>query len=86
MCERPIGAGELHYRFAIALEGEQRLLGDAGPHAGEELAALVKRLEEGPEDPTAWEEQVHWERSGVVCATCRARLVELLGGGAAPAH
>ncbi|MFP2924128.1 hypothetical protein ACLESO_02705 [Pyxidicoccus sp. 3LG] len=80
-CERVIDAREVYYRFRLVLEGEQDVLepSDGGPGAaGDELAALVRRLEEGPEDPRELEEQVHWERTGVVCAGCRSVVVRML--------
>ncbi len=84
-CERALEPGELHYRFAVALEGEQDVLdaGDGGPAA---LEAVLAQVERGPDDPTAWDEQVHWERSGVLCPGCRARLVGFLGGARGEPH
>jgi hypothetical protein len=77
-CGRRIGAREVYYRFKLILQGEQDVL-DAGGGGGEdELAALVRQLEAGPEDPRALEEQVHWERAGCVCSQCRSMAVRLL--------
>ena len=79
-CERALEPGELYYRFAIALEGEQDVVDATGGDARDELKAALSELEHGPDDPTGWEDQVHWERSGVVCPACRERLVALVGG------
>jgi len=81
-CGRDIAPDALYYRFTLILEGEQDVIGTSSEHdpeaTGDELAALMKRLEEGPESPQEWEEQVHWERSGAVCAACRAVVVRTL--------
>lgn len=77
-CGRAIAAHEVYYRFKLVLEGEQDVLDTPGGGEGDDLAALVRRLEEGPEDPLELEEQVHWERTGVVCAGCRAVVVRAL--------
>jgi hypothetical protein len=80
-CGSAIAAHEVYYRFKLVLEGEQDVLDT--PHAGgggqeEDLDALVRRLEEGTEDARELEEQVHWERAGVVCAACRRVVVRML--------
>ena len=69
----------MYYRFHLVLQGEQDLV-DAAPDddEGESLEALVERLARAPEDPRELEEQVHWERSGVVCGACRAVVVRTL--------
>ncbi len=80
-CGRAIDAREVYYRFKLVLEGEQDVLDTSQASGGgqeEDLDALVRRLEEGPEDARELEEQVHWERAGVVCATCRAVVVRML--------
>lgn len=78
-CGRAIAAHEVYYRFKLVLEGEQDVLDTPGGGGeGDDLAALVRRLEEGPEDPRELEEQVHWKRTGVVCAACRAVVVRAL--------
>ncbi|HYO73512.1 MAG TPA: hypothetical protein VEU33_46350, partial [Archangium sp.] len=67
-CGRGIAPNEVYYRFSLVLQGEQDVLGPSGGGSSEdELAALVKQLEEGQESAQVLEEQVHWERSGVVC-------------------
>jgi hypothetical protein len=71
----------VYYRFKLVLEGEQDVLDTPQASGGgqeEDLDALVRRLEEGPEDARELEEQVHWERAGVVCAACRAVVVRML--------
>ena len=78
-CEQPIAPGDPYYRFAIAIEGEQDVIDSTGQGARDELKAALKQLEDGPDDPTYWDEQVHFEHSGVVCAACRVRLVVLVG-------
>ena len=78
-CQRVIEPGELYYRFAVALEGEQDVVDPTGGDASDELKAVLSQVESG--DPSQWEDQVHWERSGVVCPACRERLVSLVGGG-----
>lgn len=84
-CGRGISAHEVYYRFKLVLEGEQDVLDAAGGGEGDDLAALVKQLEEGPEDPRELEEQVHWERTGTVCATCRSLVVRTLAAAPVPA-
>jgi hypothetical protein len=64
----------------MALEGEQDSVDPTGANARDELQAVMMQLEHGPDDPAHWEGQVHWERSGVVCPSCRERLVALVGG------
>ena len=80
-CERALEPGELYYRFAVALEGEQDVVDLTGADARDELKSVLSELERGPDDASSWEDQVHWERSGVVCPRCRERLVALVGGG-----
>jgi hypothetical protein len=80
-CGRAIAAHEVYYRFKLVLEGEQDVLDASTGGEGDDLAALVRRLEQGPEDPRELEEQVHWERTGVVCAGCRAVAVRMLAPG-----
>ena len=81
-CERPIASREVYYRFTLVLEGEQDVLNPSlpggDPDAEEELTALLKRLEAGPESPQEWEEQVHWKRDGVVCSACRTVVMRTL--------
>lgn len=79
-CGHDIGARQVYYRFKLILEGEQDVL-DApagGGGEGDDLTALLRLLEEGPEDPRELEEQVHWERTGVVCSACRSLVVRML--------
>ncbi len=70
-CGRSISARELYYRFTLVLQGEQDVLDASGGDDAGGLDALLQQLEQGPEDAREWEEQVHWERSGVLCPTCR---------------
>jgi hypothetical protein len=78
-CERGIPANDPYYRFTLVLQGEQDVLDTPpGGGSGDELASLLKRLEEAPESPQELEEQVHWERSGVVCSACRSVVVRTL--------
>lgn len=78
-CRRGIAANAVYYRFSLVLQGEQDVLGPTGGGSSEEeLAALVKQLEEGQESAQELEEQVHWERSGVVCSACRSVVVRTL--------
>ncbi|OJT24254.1 hypothetical protein BO221_13830 [Archangium sp. Cb G35] len=78
-CGRGIAANEVYYRFSLVLQGEQDVLGPSGGSSSEdELAALVKQLEESQESAQELEEQVHWERSGVVCSACRSVVVRTL--------
>jgi hypothetical protein len=79
-CDRPLESGALYYRFALAVEGEQDVVDSTGGDAAEELEAALKELEQAEGDPAELEDQVHWERSGVLCPECRARLVRLVGG------
>jgi hypothetical protein len=70
----------VYYRFSLVLQGEQDAIDTPGGGTGseEELALLLKQLEESPESPQEMEEQVHWERSGVVCGACRSLVVRTL--------
>lgn len=81
-CGRNIPPEALYYRFTLTLQGEQDVIGPSpapGAHGGEdELAALLKRLAEGPDSAQEWEEQVHWERQGTVCGACREVVVRTL--------
>ncbi|MCP3101547.1 hypothetical protein LZ198_21975 [Myxococcus sp. K15C18031901] len=78
-CGRELAAREVYYRFHLVLQGEQDLVEVASDEdEGESLEALVERLARAPEDPRELEEQVHWERSGVVCGACRAVVVRTL--------
>jgi hypothetical protein len=84
-CGRVIAAGEVYYRFRLVLQGEQDVLDASGAGAvGDELAALLRQLDSGREDPREWEEQVHWERTGEVCSACRSVVVRLLAPAPAP--
>ncbi|WNG47482.1 hypothetical protein F0U60_27710 [Archangium minus] len=85
-CGRGIAPNAVYYRFTLVLEGEQDVLGPSGGKSSEdELAALMKQLEEGSESPQELEDQVHWERSGVVCAACRSVVVRTLSAPPEPA-
>lgn len=79
-CGRGIAPSEVYYRFTLVLEGEQDVLGASSPQegSGDELAALLERLEQGPESPEEWEAQVHWQHRGVLCAACRAVVMRTL--------
>ncbi|HZH76424.1 MAG TPA: hypothetical protein VEY88_10340 [Archangium sp.] len=78
-CGRGIAPSEVYYRFSLVLQVEQDMIGTlAGGGSEEELAAVMKQLEESPESPQELEEQVHWERAGVVCTACRALVVRTL--------
>jgi xanthine/CO dehydrogenase XdhC/CoxF family maturation factor len=69
----------VYFRFTLVLEGEQDVLGPSGGGATEDdLAALLKQLEQGNESAQELEDQVHWERSGVVCSACRSVVVRTL--------
>lgn len=85
VCGRDIAAREVYYRFTLILQGEQDVLDAPGVGGEEDLAALVRRLEAGPEDARELEEQVHWERTGVACAECRAVAVRMLAPRPVPA-
>jgi hypothetical protein len=77
-CGRRVAPSEVYFRFTLVLQGEQDVLdtGDSGTSDG--LAALLRLIEEGPHDPREWEEQVHWERTGVICAACRSVVMRTL--------
>ncbi len=77
-CGRLIAASELYYRFTLVLQGEQDVLDTSGRGTREELASILQQLEEGPQDPRELEEQVHWERKGVICTSCRAVVMRTL--------
>jgi hypothetical protein len=83
VCGRVISPVELYYRFTLVLEGEQDVIGTAAsrpgaPNAEDELATLLRRLEDGSESSEELEAQVHWERDGSVCGACRAVVVRTL--------
>ncbi len=54
------------------------MLDGGGRGTGDELATLMQQLEQGPEDPREWEEQIHWERKGVICSACRSVVMRTL--------
>jgi hypothetical protein len=77
----------VYYRFTLVLQGEQDVLDASGSGTGDELASILQQLEEGPQDPRELEEQVHWERTGVICTACRSVVMRTLAppsGGAGP--
>lgn len=77
-CGEALAPTALHYRFALALEGEQRELeGPPTEAAKEALTALFQTLEHADEHEL--EAQVHFEASGVLCPGCRRRLLEAIG-------
>ncbi|MFL5352750.1 hypothetical protein [Archangium sp.] len=78
-CARGIAPSEVYYRFTLILEGEQDVLGPSGAGATQDdLATILKQLEQGDESAQELEDQVHWERSGVVCSACRSVVVRTL--------
>lgn len=77
-CGRSIAPSETYYRFTLVLQGEQDVLDTPGGGTGDELASILRQMEAGPEDPREWEEQVHWERAGVICSACRAVVTRTL--------
>ena len=77
-CGRTIAAREVYYRFTLALQGEQDVLDTPGGGTQDELASLLKQLEDSPASAQELEEQVHWERSGLVCSACRSLVVRTL--------
>lgn len=78
-CGRRIAPSEVYYRFNLVLQGEQDVLDAPGSGGTDnELASLLRKLEEGPQDPHEWEAQVHWERSGVICTACRSVVIRTL--------
>jgi hypothetical protein len=77
-CGRPIAPSELYYRFTLVLQGEQDVLDTGGTGSADELASLLQKLEQAPEDARELEEQVHWERTGVICVSCRAVVMRTL--------
>ena len=69
----------MYYRFTLILEGEQDVLGPSGAGPSQDdLATILKQLEQGDESAQELEDQVHWERSGVVCSACRSVVVRTL--------
>jgi hypothetical protein len=85
-CGRGIAAHEVYYRFTLILQGDQDQLDTPGGGSSEEeLAALLRKLEANPQEAREWEEQVHWEHKGVVCATCRAVVMRTLSASQLPA-
>jgi hypothetical protein len=85
-CGRGIAASEVYYRFTLVLEGEQDVLDTPRGGAGsDELSTLLEQLEASPESSQALEDQVHWERAGVVCAACRSVVMRTLAPPSEPA-
>lgn len=70
-CERELPRGALHYRFALALEGEAEAI-DASAVLVADPQALLRELEAA--DPDDLEAQVHEDIGGVLCPACRAEL------------
>lgn len=68
----------MYYRFTLVLQGEQDVLDASGGGTGDELASILQQLEAGPQDPRELEEQVHWERTGVICPACRSVVMRTL--------
>jgi hypothetical protein len=69
----------VYYRFTLVLQGEQDVLDTSkGGGTGDELASILRQLEEGPQDSREWDEQVHWERAGVICTACRVVVMRTL--------
>lgn len=83
-CGEALPPAALHYRFALALEGEQRAVDGRAPSTRAELDDLMRELERS--DPAELEAQVHFEASGVLCPRCRARLLDFLGHSSAGPH
>lgn len=78
-CARGIAPSEVYYRFTLVLEGEQDVLGPSGASSTEnDLSALLEQLEQSDASAQELEDQVHWERSGVVCSACRSVVVRTL--------
>jgi hypothetical protein len=84
-CGRGIAAHEVYYRYTLVLQGEQDMLDSPGGSSQEELTALLRKLEANPQEAREWEEQVHWEHKGVVCAACRTVVVRTLSASQLPA-
>ena len=80
LCGQRLAPGAVYYRFTLVLEAEQDVLDPSPSQESTEdaLATLLERLETGPESAQALEEQVHWRRGGVVCATCRTVVMRTL--------
>ncbi|HLL52112.1 MAG TPA: hypothetical protein VK447_01115 [Myxococcaceae bacterium] len=79
-CGRRIAPRELYYSFTLVVRGEQDLIdpSSAGGPSEDELEALIERLKQGPEDVREMEEQVNWERTGVICTWCRSLMMRVL--------
>ncbi len=74
-CGDDLPIGQVYFRFAVAIEGELDVLDDGAPDAANPRA-IADRME--PDDFVRYEEDVHWEANGVMCARCRAKLSTLL--------
>lgn len=86
-CGRGIAASNVYFRFNLVLEGEQDVLDTPRGGAGtDELTQLLKQLEANPESAQEMEDQVHWQRAGVVCAACRSVIMRALAPPADPAE
>lgn len=84
-CGTDLPATALHYRFALALEGEQQAVDEApAQDTRETLARLFAALEAA--DAAELEAQVHFEASGVLCPACRRRLLDVVGRAPAGPH
>jgi hypothetical protein len=84
-CGSGIAAHEVYYRFTLVLEGEQDVLDVPAGGTTDELASLLRKLEANPQAAREWEDQVHWEHKGVVCATCRTVVMRTLSSSQVPA-
>lgn len=74
-CERQLPRGALHFRFALALEGEAEVI-DAPGAIPADPQALLHELETA--DPDELEAQVHEELTGLLCTACRNALRDFL--------
>jgi hypothetical protein len=84
-CGSGIAAHAVYYRFTLVLQGEQDVLDSPGGGSAEELTSLLRKLESNPQEAREWEEQIHWEHKGMVCAACRTVVVRTLSSSQAPA-
>jgi hypothetical protein len=82
-CGDDLPITQVYFRFAVVVEGELDVLDDGAPDAANPQA-IADRMES--DDFGRYEDDVHWEANGVMCARCRAKLLALLAGRSVGAH
>jgi len=77
-CKMVLAAGGLYFRFALAVQGEMDVLDAPSEDAlADDPQAILEHMEKEA-DWERYETDVHWEREGLLCPSCRRRLRNLL--------